>query len=235
MIGQLTGKIYDHRRSNSLASRLRIKRLSLFKSLICSISTPSKLTSLKILDVGGNPNFWQNAGMLDLKDVEAEITILNIKNINHPQFQCVVGDARDMSQFQDKEFDVVFSNSVIEHVGDYKDQLQMSNEVKRVGKRYFLQTPNLYFPIEPHFVFPLFQFLPIELRVWLITHFNLGWRKKVTDKQKAKSSVTSIKLLSKKKLQNLFPDADFYEEKFWGLTKSFVIYSGWQSSPLYSE
>ena len=63
MSGQLTKKIYDHYRSNSLASRLRSKRFSLFKSLICSTSTSSKSTPLKILDVGGNPSFWQNAGI----------------------------------------------------------------------------------------------------------------------------------------------------------------------------
>ena len=229
MISQIIQKIYDHRRSDSLTSNLRRKRLSFFKSLTSSIATP-----LKILDVWGNQIFWENAVFKKQEDREVEITILNIQQMNHPKFKCVVGDARNMNQFKDKEFDIVFSNSVIEHVGEYNDKRQMSNEVKRVGTRYFLQTPNLYFPIEPHFVFPFFQFLPIELRVWLLTHFNLGWRKKTTDKRKARSSVTSIRLLSKKELIELFPDATLYEEKFWGLTKSFIVYDGWQtpSSPV---
>ena len=56
-------------------------------------------------------------------------------------------------------------------------------------------------------------------------HFDLGWRKKTTDREKAKSSVTSIKLLSKNALSNLFPQGEIYEEKFLGMTKSFVVYS----------
>ncbi|MEH2169146.1 MAG: class I SAM-dependent methyltransferase [Nostoc sp.] len=129
-----------------------------------------------------------------------------------------------MENFQSNEFDIVFSNSVIEHVGDYDRQCQMANEVMRVGKGYFVQTPNLFFPIEPHFVFPLFQFMPINLRVWLLTNFALGWYDKVTDKQLATRIATSIKLLNKRKFLNLFPGAKLYEEKFFGLTKSFIVY-----------
>jgi 2-polyprenyl-3-methyl-5-hydroxy-6-metoxy-1,4-benzoquinol methylase len=73
-----------------------------------------------------------------------------------------------MPQFQNDEFDIVFSNSVIEHVGSYEEQNLMASEVRRVGKRYFIQTPNLFFPIEPHFLFPFFQFLPLDYRVTLI-------------------------------------------------------------------
>ncbi|MFQ4142089.1 methyltransferase domain-containing protein [Chlorogloeopsis sp. ULAP02] len=222
MLSQVIEKIYDNRRSDSLASDLRRKRFALFNSLIKSTRTP-----LKILDVGGRPSFWENTGLFNQESLELEITLLNIEQINHPKFKCVVGDARKMYQFKDLEFDIVFSNSVIEHVGDYNEQLQMANEVKRVGKKYFIQTPNLYFPIEPHFVFPFFQFLPIVVRVWLLTHFNLGWRKKTPDKQQALSSVTSIKLLSKQKLMNLFPEGKLYEEKFGYLTKSFIVYGGW--------
>jgi hypothetical protein len=221
MINQILEKIYDNRRTDSLATNFRTKRLTLFSSMI-----ESTRNTVKILDVGGSPIFWENSGFLTQEFRNLELTILNIKSINHPHFKCVVGDARKMNQFQDKEFDLVFSNSVIEHVGDYKDQLDMASEVQRIGKKYFVQTPNLYFPIEPHFVFPLFQFLPIELRVWLLTHFDLGWRKKTPDKQKAKLSVTSIRLLNKKELINLFPNANLYEEKFCGLTKSFIVYGG---------
>ena len=150
---------------------------------------------------------------------------LNVEQIQHPKFKCIVGDARNLNNFENKQFDIVFSNSVIEHVGDYEDQLKMANEIIRLGKAYFIQTPNLYFPIEPHFVFPFFQFLPTSLRIYLLMHFDLGWRKKTTDREKAKSSVTSIKLLSKNALSNLFPQGEIYEEKFLGMTKSFVVYS----------
>ncbi len=113
---------------------------------------------------------------------------------------------------------------MIEYVGDYDEQRQMATESNASGKKYFVQTPNLFFPIEPHFVFPLFQFIPINIRVWLLTNFALGWYDKVTDKQLARSIATSIKLLNKRKFLNLFPEAQLYEEKFFGLTKSFTVY-----------
>jgi 2-polyprenyl-3-methyl-5-hydroxy-6-metoxy-1,4-benzoquinol methylase len=130
-----------------------------------------------------------------------------------------------MSQFRPKEFDFVFSNSVIEHVGSYADQSRMAKEIERVGKRYFVQTPNFYFPIEPHFVFPAFHWLPITIRVWLITHFNLGWYSKFSDVQSASAEVRSIRLLKKREFVRLFPDSKLFEERFFGLTKSFVLYS----------
>jgi 2-polyprenyl-3-methyl-5-hydroxy-6-metoxy-1,4-benzoquinol methylase len=79
-----------------------------------------------------------------------------------------------MRQFRDHQFDVVYSNSVIEHVGDLDDMRRMAQEIQRVGKRYFLQTPNRYFPIEPHFVFPFFQFLPRPVQISLVQKFRLG-------------------------------------------------------------
>lgn len=52
--------------------------------------------------------------------------------------------------FDDREFDWVFSNAVIEHVGDERAQLSFLNEMLRVGRNVFFTTPNKYFPVEPH-------------------------------------------------------------------------------------
>lgn len=94
-----------------------------------------------------------------------------------------------MSLFRNEEFDVVFSNSVIEHLGEYPQQRRMADEVRRAGKRYFLQTPNRYFPLEPHFFFPFFQFLPVSVRVWLLSRFHLGWHKRGLDRRTAERIV----------------------------------------------
>ncbi|MDZ8024389.1 MAG: class I SAM-dependent methyltransferase [Nostoc sp. DedQUE11] len=231
MLNQIIEQVYDYRNSNSWSAKLRKKRLSFFYSLMALI--PKTQNRVKILDVGGVPEFWQNSAFLEQTSVNVEIYVVNINpfyeehGTNNQKIKIITGDARNLKQFQDQEFDIVFSNSVIEHVGDYSAQRQMANEVMRVGQRYFVQTPNLYFPIEPHFIFPFFQFLPIQLRVELLTRFNLGWFKKIPDKQKAKIEVESIKLLSKKQFVNLFPDADYYEEKVLGLTKSLIVYGGW--------
>ena len=196
--------------------------MNLFKELATPLQKP-----VKILDIGGTVLFWEMMGFIS--DDNYEVTILNLsgggqvlKNIT-----TVEGDATDLREYMDKEFDVVFSNSVIEHVGDYEDQVQMANEVLRVGKRYFLQTPNYYFPFEPHFLCPCFHFFPLCLKVSLIRHFNLGWRKKTPEKEKAIEVAKSVRLLRKKELEVLFPDCEFYNERLFGLVNSYVVYGGW--------
>lgn len=131
-----------------------------------------------------------------------------------------------MSQFQDQEFDVVFSNSVIEHVGGFEDQQSMANEVVRVSRRYFVQTPNRHFPVEAHFAIPFFQYLPDQLKLSLLSKEREKWG----DDQAFEEFVTQIRLISKKEMVALFPHAKIFEEKVFGLVKSFVAYDGWSSS-----
>ena len=91
------------------------------------------------------------------------------------------GDARQMPMFQDNEFDMCFSNSVIEHVGSAADQMSMAREVRRVAKGYFIQTPNAYFPLEPHFLIPGWQFASVALRARLLQLRNWGWVERVEE------------------------------------------------------
>ena len=212
----------DNRDPASLSSRLRRKRLAFFLSLAARLDKPAT-----ILDIGGTEDFWR-ATIVDTER-GIQVTLLNLseQSLSSPNFTSVKGDARGL-QFPDASFDIVFSNSVIEHVGDFEDQRKMAEEVRRVGKRYFVQTPNLYFPIEPHFLFPFFQFMPLVTRAWLLRRFKLGWFDREPDPKRAQAIVESVRLLSKKEMLALFPSSCLFEEKFFGLTKSFVAYSGWR-------
>ena len=214
-------RMADNRDDQSLAVQFRRRRFAFFQSLLSRLDRP-----VHILDIGGTEEYWKTMG-LDPED-QIFITLLNLTqhDVILPNVTSITGDARSV-QADDASFDVVFSNSVIEHVGDYQDQLQMSKEVIRVGRRYFVQTPNKYFPLEPHFLFPFFQFLPLVLRVWLLQNFNLGWIVKTPDKTEAREIVEGIRLLSKREFVSLFPNATIYKEKVFGMTKSFVAYGGW--------
>jgi 2-polyprenyl-3-methyl-5-hydroxy-6-metoxy-1,4-benzoquinol methylase len=222
MIRDFLLRLADFRRDDSLAIRTRLKRMAYFKELISSLPRP-----LRILDVGGTEIFWERMGLCDDKSIE--VVIINLRDIEtrHPNFKSVIGDARDMHQFKDGEFDVVFSNSVIEHVGGYENQKKMANEVRRIGKRYFLQTPNYYFPVEPHILFPFFQFFPLRLQVFLLCHFNLGWATKITSKERAAQLIRCCRLLKKKELKELFPGANIRKEKLMGLIMSYIVVEGW--------
>ena len=214
-------RIVDNRERSSLANELRRKRFSLFKQLLSEIDEP-----YHILDIGGTQDFWKQMGFLSSNEVR--VTILNLEKTTeiNSDYIYLHGDAKEI-QFEESSFEVVFSNSVLEHVGDYEDQRRMAEEVKRVGKRFFIQTPNKYFPIEPHFLFPFFQFLPHSVRIWMVRQFNMGWYHRISDYQDARELVERVRLLDKKELHELFPSSLIEREKFLGMTKSFMIYDGW--------
>src|SRR5215208_1032160 len=182
-------RMADNRSEQSLAVQFRKKRFAFFQSLLSGLQRP-----VHILDIGGTEAYWNTMG-LDADD-QVFITLLNLTqyHITVPHLTSIVGDARSI-QVENKSFDIVFSNSVIEHVGAYRDQLEMAKEVLRVGKHYFIQTPNKYFPLEPHFLFPFFQFLPLKIRVWLLQNFNLGWFVKTPNESAAREIVEGIRLL----------------------------------------
>lgn len=212
-------RIADNREDDSLATSMRRKRFGMFLELLESVPRP-----LRILDVGGTQGYWERMAFVGQPDVA--IVVLNItpQPVKFDHFSSVIGDATDLSPFEDQSFDVVFSNSVIEHVGGIEQQRRMAREIERVGRRYFVQTPNYYFPIEPHYLFPGFQWLPLEARAWLLNHFDLGWSKRSPTMEQARQSVGSVQLLRKNEFISLFPRANLYEEKVFGLTKSFVVY-----------
>ncbi|MGA2624069.1 MAG: class I SAM-dependent methyltransferase [Bacteroidota bacterium] len=212
----------DDQKNNSLANRFRRERFAWFRSMLGTVARPCR-----ILDVGGTELFWEQMGFIDETDVEVVLLNLSSVRVSRANFTSVAGDARDMRQFREQEFDVVFSNSVIEHVGDFDRQLKMAGEIMRVGKRYFVQTPNKHFPIEPHFLFPYFQFLPVRVRVFLVRHFSLGWVDRTPDREAAGVLVRSVRLPSASEMKKLFPQSTLYREKVLGLTKSFVAYGGW--------
>ena len=119
-----------------------------------------------------------------------------------PNIEFVQGDATALP-FDDASFDVAFSNSVIEHLPPPLQDL-MAREVRRVASRYYVQTPNRQFPIEPHLWLPLVQFLPGHH--WL----------------ERKIYGEPIYLVDERRLRELFPDAVIHRERKLGLTKSLM-------------
>ena len=119
-----------------------------------------RLTSAtRILDVGGAPETWE------LLAERPRVTLLNTPRTKKEMSRAaawVAGDGRALP-FADGAFDIVFSNSVIEHVGDSASQERFAREVMRVGRAYWVQTPNRRFPVEQHLLTPAVHWLP---RAW---------------------------------------------------------------------
>jgi 2-polyprenyl-3-methyl-5-hydroxy-6-metoxy-1,4-benzoquinol methylase len=184
--------------------------------------------SLNILDVGGTELYWKSLGFTASSRIQ--ITLLNLvrEKVTSLHMASIAGNATDMKELKDQSFDIVFSNSVIEHVGHFEAQRCMAREVMRVGKKYFIQTPNYWFPMEPHFLFPGFHWLPQSIRIWLVKNFNLGWVRKTANTEQARDLIDHHRLLSKQEFIKLFPGAKIYEEKILGLVKSYIAYGGWE-------
>lgn len=234
-MARLLQYLANNRAEGSLAVKLRRQRFAFFRSLLESVPRP-----FRILDVGGTEQYWGQMGFAD--EAGVEVVILNIDPVELTQksgetgrtrFSYQQGDGRAMPQFSNGEFEVVFSNSVIEHVGTRDDRTRFMNEVARVGVRFFVQTPNFYFPIEPHFHVVGFQFMPVALRRWLLQHFDLGWTPRTKDAQAAEDIVRGVELLSAQELLDLCPsETRLYRERFFGLTKSITAHYGFGSAPI---
>ena len=211
--------IVDNRDEASLSAAFRRKRFALFLALIASFPRP-----VTILDIGGEPRFWEVMGLAG--DPDFQVVLLNQKSFHGLQanLSSQVGDAVDLSRFTDCQFHAVFSNSVIEHLGSYARQQRMAAEVQRVGRCYFIQTPNRRFPLEPHYLVPFFQYFPQWLQIMLIQRFSLGWYPRIPDRDQAAQHVRSHRLLVGREMRALFPNGKLYRETVLGMVKSWIAY-----------
>jgi SAM-dependent methyltransferase len=176
----------------------------------------------RILDVGGSPAIWE------FLRFRPRLTILNFPSAierSAEYGQCVAADGR-MLPFKDAAFDIAFSNSVIEHVGTREDQQIFAEEIARVARSYWVQTPNRGFPIELHLMLPFIHYLPKAWQRPIIERFTV-WELLARPSESQRSFyiehfLNDIKLLDKTDLQRLFPDAKILSERLLGLAKSLI-------------
>ena len=179
----------------------------------------------RVLDIGGTPDCWE------LIPVRPRLVMLNTPRAKDDLAGAeawVAGDGRQLP-FRDGSFDLVFSNSVIEHVGDLASQERFAREVARVGRSYWVQTPNRWFPVEQHLLTPLIHWLPKSWQRVLVPRVNL-WSAlvKVTPDRRRfyiEHYLSDVRLLTAREMRRLFPGAQLIRERFCGLTKSLIAAS----------
>ena len=171
----------------------------------------------RVLDVGGNEFNWLLLG------TRPRLTIVNL-DLNYgsqPEFIRVLGDGLDLP-FKDRAYDVVFSNSVIEHLGTWENQKRFAEQCGRVGARFYVQTPNRRFFLETHQLTPFIHWLPKRLQLPLMRNFTLRGLMERPTREQCQAMLDEIRLLNRKELQQLFPDAEIWSERVLGLTKSLI-------------
>ncbi|MEJ2405114.1 MAG: methyltransferase domain-containing protein [Candidatus Thiodiazotropha sp.] len=220
----MTRKLTNYDNQNSIGVKLRIKRITPLLKMIESVF--NEHGCVNIVDIGGTEKYWNIVHREFLEEFRVKITIINLPGRSLPDnygpFTFIHGDGCEMSAFDTNSFDIAHSNSVIEHIGDWSKMVVFSNELKRVAKKYFIQTPNYWFPIEPHCMTPFFHWLPKPIRIWLVMHFSLGHWRKANSIDEAVRIIESARLLNKKMLHELFDDAVINTEKLFLLSKSYL-------------
>lgn len=177
----------------------------------------------RVLDLGGGVSYW-----LGLEDAwrgrPIHVTLVNLVQEAVPdgRFESRAGDARSLPDQPDNAFDIVHSNSVIEHVGSWADKARMAAEVRRLAPRYFVQTPNYWFPIEPHLRTPFIHWLPRPWQRDLVLRKARGFYPRATSLGEADGILRDASLLDGPEMASLFPDARVERERFCGLTKSLI-------------
>lgn len=172
----------------------------------------------RVLDLGGSTGLWR------FVHIPLNITILNLegerideRQYNGHRFTIVRGDATDVRQFADNSFDLVFSNSCIEHVGPAEKQAAFAREARRLAPAYYVQTPAVTFPIEAHTGLPFWWLYPAGVRNRLIQ----GWRRR---RPGYGEFIDGTRVLRRREIERFFPDATLEAERVLGLTKSHIAW-----------
>jgi hypothetical protein len=212
----------------SLRFRFRQRRFRHMRRLI--ENALSEKDSIDILDLGGREVYWRiGEDLLERYRGRIRIHLVNCERmiVTDPAiFSFLAADATDPALLQGRQFDIVHSNSVIEHVGGWREIRAFAMNVERLAPRYFVQTPNFWFPYEPHFLVPGFQFLPIFVRAALVRRFSLGFYPRIPDWHEARVEVEAVRLLRRVDMSRLFPDAAIRQEWVLGLPKSIMAIKG---------
>jgi len=170
----------------------------------------------RVIDIGGTLTNWV------LCPVKPRLTIVNIQSYEGERppwlVEWRVADGRHLP-YDDNEFDVAFSNSVIEHVGGWDEQMCFANEVRRVASSYFVQTPDRNAFIEPHLLFPGIHWLPRSIGRYMaiLTPSTI-----LRGPAETIRIYDEVRLIGEDEMKFLFPDAQIRRERNFGVYASLI-------------
>jgi hypothetical protein len=171
-----------------------------------------------ILDVGGNEFNWM---LYSSSPPQVTLLDLSVPRERISNFTWIVGDGRQLP-FKDSSFDLVYSNSVIEHQGNIENQHLFAKECRRVGQNYYVQTPNKWFFMEPHLITPFIHWLPRGIQGLFLRNFTVwGWISRPSS-QYCESFIKEVRLLDEREMKQLFPNCKIFREYFLGFVKSII-------------
>ena len=195
----------------------RRKRMALFAEVM------GPTDDLRILDIGGTALNWRY--------LEARPQVLML-NKNAPSqdrstipdhIELMEGDATDLP-FADGEFDIAFSNSVIEHLHTRENQQRFAAEAGRVAKRVWIQTPAREFFLEPHLITPFVHWLPDGVKRRIYRNGTVWGLVNRPSRAEVDGLVDELQLLGRADMEALFPDCELVVERWLGMPKSYIAH-----------
>lgn len=198
----------------SIGERRRSRRWEWFTE------TFSDVKSMSVIDLGGTVDAWLRApvrpGALHIVNLEPEVADV-------PDWVRVSqADACNLpAQITDGQYDLVFSNSVVEHVGGHAQRQRFAQTVRSLADRHWVQTPYRYFPVEPHWLFPGFQFLPLAVRAEISSRWPLA-HSPASNRAEGIQQAISVELVSRTEMAFYFPDSMILSERILGMPKSLI-------------
>jgi hypothetical protein len=198
----------------SLGERKRARRWEWF------LQAFPEVESMSVIDLGGTAEAWLRA---PVRPASLHVVNLEIQSGTAPSWiRTDQADACDLpSHIGNASYDLVYSNSVIEHVGGHVQRMRFAEAVHRLADRHWVQTPYRYFPIEPHWLFPGFQFLPLNVRAQLSQRWPLVHTPSRTRDEGLRAAM-GVELLSRAEMTFYFPRSLLRAERMLGTVKSLI-------------
>ncbi len=203
----------------------RRRKMALFYELM----VPDKCST--VLDIGAQvaADGWADLQLLDSYPWKGNISTINILEQHtsaiqqrFPEIDARTGDALCLP-WPDKHFDIVYSNAVIEHVGDLDDQRKMASEIMRVGRRWFVTTPNRWYPFEFHLRLPFVTWLPGQayLTCARILSYNHIQGRYVFGRRRS-----GIRLMTAGELRQCFPQSRVIPLRVTFMAETLIVVGG---------
>ena len=204
--------------STSLGAQARARRWDLIARRF------TDLADMSVIDLGGTVEWWQRAPVRPRRVVV--VNLFEPGTSDDADLVPVVGDACAAAAALaeagiEESFDLAFSNSLIEHVGGHAQRLALAEQVHALATYHWVQTPYRYFPVEPHYLFPGMQFLPVRARAEVAAWWPLQHTRPAS-RTVARSEVQWTELLGISEMRAYFPHSEIVKERLAGLVKSLV-------------
>jgi hypothetical protein len=179
------------------------------------------IKAMSVIDLGGTAEAW-----LRVPVHPASVHVINLEPdlaTDTPAWLHVAqGDACNLPRhISGASYDVVFSNSVLEHVGGHVQRMRFAEAVYKLADSHWVQTPYRYFPVEPHWLFPGFQFMPLAMRARVSAFWPLGHTKSVSRREGLEAAM-GVELLGRVEMEYYFPFSVILPERMAGLVKSLI-------------